>query len=323
MAIETKFPIHGDFDLRASYEVLAGPTPLTGFGAGPELLVKPPGDWDKLASLSRFVRPKDTVYSAAFVRKIDEVTKVSGNWPATSAKKGTLRLVRIGPILLYYVAEGGQQEFRLIHQVEFGAEDLEMARLAAVTGGSSVAVDVLWKDIELRAEALPGLPRTSTGTPGSSPWLVLAGAVALAVLAVIAVWSLAVMQRRTTGLAKAGDPSADVPADDAWDDDGLTKLEDHAAAFAAGHPEAETYAERPRFAFSLRGGLLHGPFVAWAPLNKAAMKRLGTNWEEVCEKLPKRFEGGYRNGKRNGVFLYHNGSGKPQARRYRDGERVT
>ncbi len=46
------------------------------------------------------------------------------------------------------------------------------------------------------------------------------------------------------------------------------------------------------------------------------------NWEEVCEKLPKRFEGGYRDGRRNGVFLYHNGSGKPLSRRYRDGEWV-
>ena len=56
VAIETKFAIHGDFDLRAGYEILAGPPPPTGFGAGPEVLVKPPGDWDKIASLSRFAR---------------------------------------------------------------------------------------------------------------------------------------------------------------------------------------------------------------------------------------------------------------------------
>ena len=59
-----------------------------------------------------------------------------------------------------------------------------------------------------------------------------------------------------------------------------------------------------------------------APLNKAAMKRLGANWEEVCEKLPKRFEGGYRNGKRNGAFVYRNGAAKPLVRQYRDGELV-
>ncbi len=286
VAIETKFGIHGDFDLRAGYEILGSSTPATGFGVGPELLVKPPGDWDKSASLSRFARPKDNVYSAAFVTKVDAQTSVSGNWPATAAKKGTLRLVRTGPTLLYLVAEGDQQKFRPIYQVEFGAEDLEMARLAAVTGGSTAAVDVLWKDIELRAEALPGLPSTSMGTPGSSLWWVLAAAAAAAaVLAGIAVWSLALMQRRRTGLAKARDPSADMHADHADDDDGLTKLEEHAAAYAAGHPEAESYAERPRFAFSLRGGLLHGPFVAWARLDKAATTRLGASWEEVCSKL--------------------------------------
>ena len=148
-----------------------------------------------------------------------------------------------------------------------------------------------------------------------------AGAAAVVVLAAIAVWCLAVVQRRTTGEARLDD-KADTTADGAWDDDALRKLEGHAAAYAAGHPETEAYTERPRFAFSLRGGLLHGPFVAWAPLDRAAMKRLGANWEEVCEKLPKRFEGGYRDGRRNGVFLYHNGSGKPLSRRYRDGEWV-
>jgi hypothetical protein len=232
-------------------------------------------------------------------------------------------LVRTGPILHYLVAEGDKPEFRQIYQVEFGAEDLEMARLAAVTGGSTAAVDVLWKDIELRAEALPGLPSTSEATPGQSPWWVLAVTTAVAVLAGIAVWSLAVVQRRrAVGVGPKDQGAADTTADDAWDDDALRKLEEHAAAYAAGHPEAETYTERPRFAFSLRDGLLHGPFVAWAPLGKAAMKRLGANWDELCETLPKRFEGGYRNGQRNGVFLYRNGSAKPQARRYRDGERV-
>src|SRR5579883_1805199 len=325
VAIETKFAIHGDFDLRARYEILASPTPATGFGAGPELLVKPPGDWDKLASLSRFARsnPKDPVYSAAFVRKVEEQRKVSGNWPPTSAKKGILRLVRTGPILHYLVAEGDKPKFQQIYQVEFGAEDLELARLAAVTGGSTAAVDVLWKDIELRAEALPGLPGTSTATAGQSPWWVLAVAVAVAVLAGVAVWILAVVQRRrAVGVGPKDQGAADITADDAWDDDGLRKLEEHAAAYAAGRPQAETYTELPRFAFSLRGGRLHGPFVAWAPLDKAAMRRLGTDWEEICEKLPKRFEGGYRNGKRNGAFVYRNGSGKPLVRRYRDGELV-
>ena len=142
-------------------------------------------------------------------------------------------------------------------------------------------------------------------------------------LAGMAVWFLAATQRRRIGEAVLEDPDATglVP-DDGWDDEALRKLEEHAAAYAAGHPDAETYAERPRFRFSLRGGVLHGPFVAWAPLDKAAKKHLSTNWEKVCEKLPKRFEGGYRNGKRNGEFVYRNGSGKARIRRYRDGELV-
>src|SRR5262249_44610174 len=119
VAIETKFAIHGDFDLRAGYEILTESRPLTGFGAGAELLVKPPGGWDTVASLSRFVRPKDTIFSAACVRKVAEKNSVTGNWPPTSAKKGTLRLARTGPILRYFVAEGDKPEFRQIYQVQF------------------------------------------------------------------------------------------------------------------------------------------------------------------------------------------------------------
>ena len=108
-----------------------------------------------------------------------------------------------------------------------------------------------------------------------------------------------------------------------WDDAALCKLKAHAVAYGESHPDAKAYIERPRFQFGLLGGVLHGPFVVWAPLEKAAMRRLRANWEEICEKLPRRFEGAYRNGKRNGAFIYHNGSGKPVSRRYRDGELVT
>src|SRR6202034_1399105 len=93
-------------------------------------------------------------------------------------------------------AEEDKPDFRRIYRVEFGDEDLEMVRIAAHTGGSIAAVDVLWKDVELRAEALPGLPSTSTAAPGQSPWRVLAIAAAVVVLGGIAVWTMAVFQRR-------------------------------------------------------------------------------------------------------------------------------
>jgi serine/threonine protein kinase len=320
IAIETKFGIHGDFDLRATYEVLACQKPTVGFGVGPELLVKFPGDWDRLASFSRFARPGDTVYSAVTVRKTDGQTQVDGHWPATTARKGTFRLVRTGSTLHYLVAEGDGQDFRKIYQANLGTEDLEFARIAAVTGGSPSAVDVLWKDLSVRAEDLPGLPGGSPVAKRSGWWIPALGVLVLSVVGA-ALWLRAVASRPAGTAAKpTGAPDPDSSGD--WDDATLRKLETHAAAYAESHPEAEVYIERPRFRFSMRGGVLHGPFVAWAPLDRAARRGLGTNWEEVCEKLPIRFEGAYRNGKRNGVFVYRNGSGKDVARRYRDGEPV-
>ena len=198
VAIETKFGIHGDFDLWAAYEILSIQTPLTGFGVGPELLVKPPGDWDKTASLSRFARPKDNVYSACSVRKIGDETKVIGRWPATTAKKGTLRLVRTGATLHYLVAEGDSQEFREIYQEEFGTEDMQMARIAAITGGSSQAVDILWKNLKVRAESLPGLPSsTPVSANRNGIRLALTGVVLLALVGAI-VWWRAASRGRTS-----------------------------------------------------------------------------------------------------------------------------
>ena len=136
IAVETKFGIHGDFDLRATFEILACQTPEVGFGVGPELLVKPPGDWNKLAALSRFAPQSDTAYSAVVVRNIDGQLKIDGTWPATTTKKGTLRMVRTGEIVHFLVAEGDSQDFQEINQGKLGAEDLEMARLSAVTGNS-------------------------------------------------------------------------------------------------------------------------------------------------------------------------------------------
>ncbi len=320
VAIETKFGLRGDFDVRASFEVLSIQKPTIGFGVGPELLVKPPGDWDKLASVSRFVNPKDTIISAVFLRKIDGETIVQGNWPQTMIKKGTFRLVRTGPTMHYLIANGDSQDFVELFQAEFGTEDLEMVRLGAVTGRSPSSADVLFSHLSIHAEELPGLSGGSESTQ-RSPWALLAAGFAVIGLAGAFLWRSAAASRSKASVDRP-EVAAGSVAEDEWDDDALSKLETHAAAFAASHPDADTYTERPRFRFSLSEGVLNGPFVVWRPMGKAAMKRLGANWDEVCEKLPTRFQGGYRDGKRNGEFIYRDGSGKALIRRYRDGERV-
>ena len=182
VAIETKFGLRGDFDVRASFEVLSIQRPTVGFGVGPELLVKPPGDWDKLASVSRFVNPKDTIISAVYLRKIDGETVVRGNWPQTMIKKGTFRLVRTGPTMHYLIANGDSQEFVELFQAAFGTEDLEMARFGAVTGGSPSSADVLFSHLSIHAEELPGLAGGSESTH-RSPWPLLAAGLAVIGLA--------------------------------------------------------------------------------------------------------------------------------------------
>src|SRR5206468_128664 len=53
-----------------------------------------------------------------------------------------------------------------------------------------------------------------------------------------------------------------------WDETGLAKMEQAAISFAQAHRDATSCGHRPRFQFALHGGLLHGDFVAWKPVDQ-------------------------------------------------------
>jgi hypothetical protein len=109
---------------------------------------------------------------------------------------------------------------------------------------------------------------------------------------------------------------------DAWDEATLASLEASAAAFAKAHPGVAQCGQRPRFRFSTKGGVLHGPFVAWRPIAKADYDRLGGTWEDVRDKLPRLFDGSYFEGERHGPFSCYDPEGRATVRSYRRGEEV-
>jgi hypothetical protein len=59
-------------------------------------------------------------------------------------------------MLFYLVADGDSNSFRELYRTIFGTQDLEFVRLAATPGGSRNAVEVVWKDLTIKAQALPG-----------------------------------------------------------------------------------------------------------------------------------------------------------------------
>ena len=84
-------------------------------------------------------------------------------------------MARVGSKVTTSYADG-KEPFRVLRTVEVGPEDLMLVRLGAETGMSDHSVDVLFEDLTIHAEALPGL-KPSTPAPGGSPAPGAAGAV--------------------------------------------------------------------------------------------------------------------------------------------------
>jgi hypothetical protein len=325
--VATKFGIAGDFEITGTFEALSRGRPEIGWGMGPEIFIKPPGGWDKFASAGRFLRPEATVYSLVHGFKAGEEKKYDAIIIPTESRTGRFRLVRTGTTLHFQVAEGEAAEFHQRFTTEFGSEPLEFVRLAAVTGGSQKMVDVLWKDLTVRAEELHGF-----SSPIARPnqvarnlgWLI---AVVLALAAPSAVvWWRAAGRKGANGRGGkglAGPEKTDKPImPDAWDEATLTRIETAAAAFAQAHPRAPSCGQRPRCQFSLRKGKLHGRFIAWKAVTDLELNSFGSTWSEIRAKLQPLFTGSYRDGKRNGRFSYYDDEGRASHRRYRDGREV-
>jgi hypothetical protein len=323
-AVATKFGVHGDFEITATFEVLSRVRPDVGYGIGADMVIKPPGGWDKFASISRFIKPDDTVFSMVHKENVGDKEKWNAKVQPTQATSGRLRLVRIGPTLHFQIAEGEDKTFRELFASDFGADDLEVVRISATTGGSKKAVDLLWKDLSVRAESLPGWVGSSQRSRRTPPWITAVFVSAGLLVGLMGVvWWLA-SSRRDRSVAGDVDIGSEKkrPAVAVWDESSLREMETAASAFAREKPEAATCLQRPRCRFSLRGGDLHGPFTAWRPLEPETLKSLGETWEEIRDRLPVLYEGMYQNGKRHGNFSYHDDQGRTVVRRFRNGRPV-
>src|SRR4029077_20086436 len=75
--------------------------------------------------------------------------KTGEHLPA-GGRLGHLRITRVGKKAVLAVAQG-DNEFRELHRVELGAEDITMLRLAANPGNGPNAVDLRLLDLRVRA----------------------------------------------------------------------------------------------------------------------------------------------------------------------------
>jgi hypothetical protein len=218
---------------------------------------------------------------------------------------------------------------------------MQELRLAAEPGGSKNPVEMLWTELSVRAEGLPGLagtPRTARPFPW---WLVAAGATAVVATIAGFWWRASTLRARADAAAKPrprsrprSEPPAPGPANGAprparpaptpaWDDESLRRIEERVAAYAREHPEAtSTSSERPRFRFGLRDGVLNGSFVVWEDADRGEARPPDSNPGQVRAKPPVRFKGSYRDGKRDGPFVFRDAAGSNVFVEYRGGEQA-
>ena len=182
----TKFGIRGDFELRVSYEFLGATKPTEGPGIGLAVFLQSAEQWDEHISLSRRVAPKtgQATFSAEISRGADSPTGGgAGSLPSTS-KEGQFAIARSGSTVSLYAADekGG---FRKVSEADFGAGTLMFVRLSTLYDGADRGLDILWKDLTVRAESLPRNPGQPSGEASRPPWLVVGGFVFFVIAAIM------------------------------------------------------------------------------------------------------------------------------------------
>jgi DNA-directed RNA polymerase subunit RPC12/RpoP len=228
--IAGNFRIKGDFEITASYEVLAAEKPTEGYGVGISLFVAIDPEALDAVSLARRIGVKGNVLF------LSDRMKPSGGNPVhtvrtkqSKAPAGKLRIQRLGSMVRFFVAEGDDPEFVPIYQdgnakkidAEFGDADIRYFQVGGDAGNSQSALDLRLLDLTVSAEELSGLadvaakrvvppwilnPPAANAEPSAWPSWLVAIVIVCAALLPIGVVAWRVLGRRTPRTAKAGVP---------------------------------------------------------------------------------------------------------------------
>ncbi|MFI4851381.1 MAG: DUF1583 domain-containing protein [Gimesia chilikensis] len=159
LGISPRFQIEGDFEITAAYEVPVWKDPKAGYGMGPSLYLKLNDETGSAVALGRLLRPgKKHVFSTMLSGTVDEKRNYHVKLYDTSVNSGKLKLVRTGGLLKFLVTEDSPNEFRELRQVELGTADVELLRLGAQQSDPETPVQVLWKDLSIKATGFPNHP---------------------------------------------------------------------------------------------------------------------------------------------------------------------
>jgi Dolichyl-phosphate-mannose-protein mannosyltransferase/Protein of unknown function (DUF1583) len=193
VGVATRFRARGDFEITFAYELLQVGPPATGYGAGIGLEIRTDSAESETASLERLVCPGGlNLVRAGRITTIrwGQRTRHYEEYPA-QGRTGRLQIARRGSLVRLSCGEG-DHEFRTCGEFDVGKADVDLIRLLCTTGGSGCGVDVLVKDLVVRAATLVEIPdqgetQSLLSTRNMWPWrcglLAIAGAALIACLA--------------------------------------------------------------------------------------------------------------------------------------------
>ncbi len=158
------FPLIGDFEVTASYELKTADRPTKGVGSGVALNVVLDQARNKFAKVGRFALVNgQQVYVAEGWTKKNSPPDYHSQMKATASRSGKLRLRREGAVLYFLAADGTEDDFQEIQKFEFGADDLAIVRFVANTNSSPTALDAVLTEFTIVSENLANV------VPAASP----------------------------------------------------------------------------------------------------------------------------------------------------------
>jgi hypothetical protein len=165
--------LRGTFELTVNYEILQEPDPADAGPRATPFFVQVVQGRAPGAGFTRRVAPDEGLQFAAWAfRWDDDLGKNQVLWkhsPSTGAKKGRLRLARLGEAVSYAAAEGSATEFTPLGELPLADKDVTEVKLAGNTGGPRAALDVRFTDLHIRVgpAATGAPPAASRGVAGN------------------------------------------------------------------------------------------------------------------------------------------------------------
>jgi hypothetical protein len=172
VGVFTTFPVKGDFEITAAYEILHADQPTEGWGVGATLYVYADQPLKDAVGIYRLNRPKGVQsihWDCAVMR--DGERKYRADRVACDANLFRLRMIRKAQTLTCYWAPGlVDDDFRAIGTMDFVSDDLKSVVLNTTTGSKPFDLDVRFLELRIRSSIKSLSEPDPAKTPGERVW---------------------------------------------------------------------------------------------------------------------------------------------------------